>query len=109
MPGMRLSTTIASLSLVALSGCGGGSGAPADTCSITPPVLASSQLVAKGTELRDALGRVVFLRGVDAGGRSKFAPFVPFDFSANGFDAALAAYLDRAASWGIDVLRVPFV
>jgi endoglycosylceramidase len=109
MPTMRLPTTIASLSLAALSGCGGGSSAPADTCSITPPALASSQLVAEGTTLRDALGRVVFLRGVDAGGRSKFAPFAPFDFSGTGYDAALAAYLDRAASWGIDVLRVPFV
>jgi endoglycosylceramidase len=59
--------------------------------------------------LRDALGRVVVLRGVDAGGRSKFAPFVPFDYPASGYDAALATYLDRAASWGVDALRVPFV
>ncbi len=49
------------------------------------------------------------LRGVDAGGRSKFAPFAPFDFTASAYDAALAAYLDRAASWGVDALRVPFV
>lgn len=65
------------------------------------------RLVASGTEFHDSLGRVVFLRGVDAGGRSKFAPYVPFDFGSD-FDGALAKYMDRAASWGIDVMRVPF-
>jgi endoglycosylceramidase len=54
----------------------------------------------------DAHGRLVTLRGVNAGGRSKFAPHVPFDFTDH--DAALEDYLDRAQSWGIDVLRVPF-
>jgi hypothetical protein len=39
---------------------------------------------------------------------AKFAPFVPFDFSAGGFDASLATYFDRAEAWGFDVLRVPF-
>src|SRR5262249_43056763 len=92
--------------LLALTGCGA---AHDDTCSIAPPVLPSSALHTEGTTLRDALGRVVFLRGVDAGGRSKFAPFAPFDFDATGYDAALSAYLDRAASWGVNTLRVPFV
>ncbi len=93
-----------------LAGCGGSPAAqPSDMCSITPPVLPSSRLHADGTTLRDALGRVVILRGVDAGGRSKLTPFAPFDFTGAGYDAALAAYLDRAASWGIDALRVPFV
>jgi hypothetical protein len=43
----------------------------------------------------------VILRGVDAGGRNEFAPFMPFDFADSGganFDAALAAYMDRAAA-----------
>ena len=100
------------LAALALAGCGGGgSSTPPHTgmCSIAPPVLPSSQLHTDGQVLRDALGRAVMLRGVDAGGRSKLTPFAPFDFSGTGYDAALGAYLDRAATWGIDVLRVPFV
>jgi endoglycosylceramidase len=58
--------------------------------------------------LRDSLGRAVFLRGVNAGGRSKFAPYAPFDYAPGQYTAALAAYMDRAASWGIDAMRVPF-
>jgi endoglycosylceramidase len=76
------------------------------TCAITPTAN-DFRLVASGTEFHDSVGRVVFLRGVDAGGRSKFAPYVPFDFGSD-FDSALAKYMDRAASWGIDVMRVPF-
>jgi endoglycosylceramidase len=100
---------VAPLALLALAGCARSPAAPAGTCSLTPPVLSSSQLHADGTTLRDALGRAVVLRGVDAGGRSKLTPFAPFDFTGDGYDAALGAYLDRAASWGIDALRVPFV
>lgn len=83
----------------------------APRCSIPLPELSDHHLVPDGTLLRDAAGRVVFLRGLNAGGRSKFAPYVPFDFApeAGGYDDALARYLDRAASWGVSVLRVPFV
>jgi endoglycosylceramidase len=56
----------------------------------------------EGTRLVDAHGRTVTLRGVNAGGRSKFAPYLPYD----GDD--LDGYLDRAAEWGVNVLRVPF-
>jgi endoglycosylceramidase len=80
----------------------------ARTCTIAPPMLADAHLAADGTVFRDALGRVVVLRGVDAGGRSKFAPYVPFDFAPGSFATALGAYMDRAASWGIDAIRVPF-
>jgi len=79
----------------------------ARTCTIAPPAT-DFRLVTVGTNFEDSLGRVVFLRGVNAGTRSKFAPYVPFDFG-DDFAGALAAYMDRAASWGIDVLRVPFV
>ena len=90
----------------ATSGNGADAGAP--TCSLAVPALPDTHLTVDGMVLRDALGRAVVLRGVNAGGRSKFAPFVPFDYPAGGFDAALATYLDRAASWGIGALRVPF-
>jgi endoglycosylceramidase len=85
----------------------GGSELP-HTCTLSVPSPPDWRLRADGTLLRDGLGRVVFLRGVDAGGRSKFSPYVPFDYTAAGYDAALAAYMDRAASWGIDAMRVPF-
>ncbi len=58
--------------------------------------------------LADGLGRTVFLRGVDGGGRSKFAPYVPFDFASGEYPSALEAYMSRAESWGIDAMRVPF-
>ncbi len=79
----------------------------ARVCTIAAPQ-ADFRLVTEGTSFKDSLGRVVFLRGVNAGTRSKFAPYVPFDFGSD-YEGALAAYMDRAASWGIDVMRVPFV
>ena len=57
--------------------------------------------------MRDAVGRVVLLRGVDAGGRSKLPPFAPFDFAEGTYDHELQTYLDGARSWGINALRVP--
>ena len=81
---------------------------PGRVCTIVPPAPPDWRLRADGTVLRDGLGRIVFLRGVDAGGRSKFAPYVPFDYAAGAYATALAAYMDRAASWGIDAMRVPF-
>jgi len=83
-------------------------GAPSVACTLTPPTPPSSRLVTDGELLKDALGRTVFLRGVDAGGRSKFAPYVPFDFADGGFSPALEAYMSHAESWGIDAMRVPF-
>ncbi len=80
----------------------------ARTCTLTRPSPPDWRLVTDGPAFKDGLGRVVFLRGVNAGGRSKIAPYVPFDFAPGGFDAALDAYMKRAATWGIDVMRVPF-
>lgn len=99
---------------VLATGCSSSSGGTASpgvvagTCTLTRPTLADTHLGTSGTTLRDALGRQVTLRGVNAGGRSKFAPYVPFDFVGDGFSAANDAYWDRAAEWGIDVVRLPF-
>jgi endoglycosylceramidase len=93
-----------------IAGCAGDAPPvePVTTCTLTRPTLADFRLHTEGTRLRDAQGRVVVLRGVNAGGRSKLPPFAPFDFTDSAYDGALAAYLDRAASWGINTLRVPF-
>ncbi|MBW2526675.1 MAG: cellulase family glycosylhydrolase [Deltaproteobacteria bacterium] len=78
----------------------------APRCAIAAPE--PGALASEGSALVDQHGRVVTLRGVNAGGRSKFAPYSPFDYESGAFGAALAEYLDRAERWGFDVLRVPF-
>ena len=77
-------------------------------CAVLPPTLASDRLHAEGTQLLDAIGRRVLLRGVNASGRAKLPPFAPFEFAEGQYQAALASYLDRAEAWGIDVIRAPF-
>ncbi|MCB9736885.1 MAG: cellulase family glycosylhydrolase [Deltaproteobacteria bacterium] len=110
---------LASLLVVAGCGDGAGDGPAASTCEalLVAPVLPSPRLTVDGAHLRDALGRDVLLRGVNAGGRAKLPPFFAFPFAESGlasqrgappFDDAVAAYLDRVAAWGHDVIRLPF-
>lgn len=105
---MRRLLAIGGVSIVVAiaPGCDDSGTQPPHACTLAPPQLSDWRLHADGTLLRDALGRVVFLRGVDAGGRSKWAPYMPFEYG--DFSAALGAYMDRAASWGVDAIRVPF-
>lgn len=76
------------------------------SCEISP--LDPGQLSTLDGQIVDENGRRMLLRGINAGGRSKFAPFSPFDFGEDRFQAELDAYLDRPAEWGLNVLRVPF-
>jgi endoglycosylceramidase len=104
--------------MIALAACGGDDGesplsAPshrvASTCALEAPSLATGRLATAGTRLLDERGRVVLLRGVAAGSRAKFAPYLPFDVPASGaIEPAMGAFFDQLASWGIDVVRLSF-
>ncbi|MBN4059150.1 cellulase family glycosylhydrolase [Endomicrobium sp. AH-315-J14] len=78
----------------------------APRCSIDAPK--TGTLKAEGTRLVDEHGRTVLLRGVNAGGRSKFAPYMPFEFDEQSFASAVDTYAARARSYGFTALRVPF-
>lgn len=90
---------------------------PPDTRCGDVPSVASKTLRLDGTTLLDASGRAVLLRGVNAGGRSKFPPYFPFPFVESGFpgqedagtfDEELATYVDTLEAWGVNVVRLPF-
>ncbi len=82
--------------------------------TVSRPQFGSLRLRAEGRRLRDALGREVILRGVNAGGRAKLPPFIPFAFREGGapdappFDEAVGRYAGRIASWGCNLVRLPF-
>lgn len=80
-------------------------------CELESP--RSRSLHTEGRLIVDEHGRQVILRGLNTGGRSKFPPYLPFDWDehvagAPPFEEALAVYLDRARLWGMTTLRVPF-
>ncbi len=62
--------------------------------------------------LRDAHGRDVVMRGINTGGRSKYAPFLPFIIDEGApidrVRAAADAFFARLGPWGLDAVRLPF-
>lgn len=109
---MRTFAPLLLLLAAPLAGCHGGPTQPESTalqCTIEAPALATAKLTTDGSVLRDPLGRAVLLRGANAGGRSKWAPFTPFEYASDSeFDASLASYMDTLAAAGFNVLRMPF-
>jgi endoglycosylceramidase len=89
--------------------------APPGECEtpIPPVALPHARLTttAQG-RLRDALGRDVALRGLNTGGRSKFAPFLPFTVDdpadLDAVQQAAHVYFGRLPAWGLDAVRMPF-
>ena len=84
-------------------------------CQPIPPVVLDTARLTIDPEtgaLRDALGRDVLLRGINAGGRSKWAPFVPFpidpDIELPAFRDAARTFFARLPAWGLDTVRLTF-
>jgi len=123
----HIAATLAALA--ALASCSGGGPAPAADpgavadaaeveapweCSALPAALASARLAADPATglLRDALARDVVMRGVNAGGRSKFSPFMPFHVDPEADLAtvrtAADAHFARMRPWGLDAVRLTF-
>lgn len=93
------------------------SGPPAEPGECATPipavVPANARLsVTPAGRLTDAEGRDVVMRGLNTGGRSKLAPFLPFEVAdPDDLDAvreAADAYFGRMPAWGLDTARMPF-
>jgi endoglycosylceramidase len=103
--------------VLGLAACNDEKPADGNACPAVASTLSSLRVTVEGSKILDATGREVILRGVNAGGRSKMPPFLPFAFQESGmanqadaapFDEALTAYADRVQSWGHNTVRLPF-
>jgi endoglycosylceramidase len=86
--------------------------------SVPAPKLATLKLTTDGPLMKDALGRAVTLRGVNAGGQSKRPPYFPFAFAESGiagqesapkFEKAAEDYVAIVADRGFTVVRLLFM
>ncbi|MEM7159113.1 MAG: cellulase family glycosylhydrolase [Myxococcota bacterium] len=86
-------------------------GACAEPIAAHEPETARLQIGERG-QFVDALGRSVVMRGINTGGRSKYAPFIPFEVTdATDLDEVRTAadeYFARVIPWGLDTVRMPF-
>ena len=92
-------------------------GAPAEPGPCAPEIEPLARTTARLTvdakgALRDEHGRDVQLRGVNTGGRSKWAPFMPFPISEEAslteVEAAATPFFAKLQALGLDTVRVPF-
>lgn len=108
-------TSTASTTAVADSTSSGGAAVePGECAEAIPahePATAALAIDADG-RLVDALGRPAIMRGLNTGGRSKFAPFIPFTVDDPDdllqVRAAADEYFGRMVGWGLDTARMPF-
>jgi len=101
--------------IASLAACGIEEATTPGPCDgpLADPVAAQGPLtIGSEGRLRDGAGRQVVLRGLNTGGRSKVAPFVPFpvtaDMDLTAFRAAADTYFGRLPLWGLDSVRMPF-
>ncbi len=76
------------------------------------PVLPNARLTIDQGVLRDALGRDVQLRGINCGGRAKWAPYLPYPVapgaSLEEVRRAADVFFARMPAWGLDTVRLTF-
>lgn len=92
----------------------GGLAEPGECVTPIPAVeLPDARLsITPAGRLMDAEGRDVAMRGLNTGGRSKFAPFLPFEVAdptdLQAVRDAADEYYGRLPGWGLDTVRMPF-
>jgi endoglycosylceramidase len=78
----------------------------------TPTLPHARLTIDAGGVLRDAFGRDVQLRGINCGGRAKWAPYLPYliddDASLSDVAAAADTFFARMPAWGLDTVRLTF-
>lgn len=76
------------------------------------PILQNARLAIDAGVLRDAFGRDVQLRGINCGGRAKWAPYLPYPIDADAplaeVEEAADAFFARLPAWGLDTVRLTF-